>query len=110
MRRLLRLFRVSPPPARAVPIRAVPIRRPNASAGYYWSAARPPISGAQVRHRQFNLARRGLDPAEVRAFLNQVANELVALRAELARTHDENVRIKNALRDWQSQVGSRMMA
>ncbi|WP_233606676.1 DivIVA domain-containing protein [Micromonospora sp. Llam0] len=33
--------------------------------------------------------RRGLDPAEVRAFLHLVADELAALRAELAMTRDD---------------------
>ncbi|MEE6259287.1 DivIVA domain-containing protein [Plantactinospora sonchi] len=106
MRRLLRLFRSSPAPAP----RTIPGRPPNTGANYYWSAGRRAISESQVRHRQFNPARRGLDPTEVRGFLDQVANELVALRAELARTHEENVRIKNALRDWQSRFRSRMVA
>ncbi|MEO3742803.1 DivIVA domain-containing protein [Plantactinospora sp. B5E13] len=103
MRRLLRLFRSSPPP----PPRTLPS---NAPASYYWSASRRPISESQVRHRQFNLARRGLDPTEVRGFLHQVANELLALRGELARTQEENVRIKNALRDWQSRYRSQVSA
>ncbi|MFV2023001.1 DivIVA domain-containing protein, partial [Micromonospora sp. LOL_023] len=57
-----------------------------------------------VRDRQFgDRVRRGCDPTEVRAFLHLVADELTALRAELRSTQDENVRVKQALRDWQSE-------
>ena len=76
---------------------------PNGGA-YYRSVERAPISPGQVRDRRFgDRARRGCDPGEVRAFLHLVADELAALRAELATTRDENLRIKRALRDWQSQ-------
>jgi len=57
-----------------------------------------------VRDRRFgDRVRRGCDPVEVRAFLHLVADELTALRAELGSTREENVRVKQALRDWQSQ-------
>jgi len=56
-----------------------------------------------VRIQQFSGTRRGLDPDEVHAFLHRVADELSAVRAELARTRAENSRIKHALRDWQSR-------
>ncbi|ROO53030.1 DivIVA domain-containing protein [Micromonospora sp. Llam0] len=84
----------------------------NAGTRHYRAAARPSISPGLVRDRQFlDRTRRGLDPAEVRAFLHLVADELAALRAELAMTRDENVRIKQALRDWQSrQFQARMPA
>lgn len=62
-----------------------------------------PLSPGLVRDRQFPTVRRGLDPAEVHGFLRRVASELAALRAELAMTHDENVRLKDALRDWQAR-------
>ncbi|MDG4763761.1 hypothetical protein O7632_06500 [Solwaraspora sp. WMMD406] len=80
-------------------------RSPNAGAHYNTgSAARLSISPVQVRDRYFpDRARRGCDPGEVRAYLYLVADELAALRADLAATSDENVRIKQALRDWQSQ-------
>ena len=82
-----------------------PVRRsPNAVGHYYGRPARPSISPGLVRDRWFgDRARRGFDPTEVRAFLHLVADELTALRAELAAAQDENVRIKQALRDWQSQ-------
>lgn len=56
-----------------------------------------------MRGRQFTPARCGIDPTEVELFLGRVADDLAALHAELGRTRDENVRIKRALRDWQSR-------
>ncbi|MGN9895019.1 DivIVA domain-containing protein [Micromonospora sp. L31] len=63
-----------------------------------------------VRDRQFAAAgfgRRGLDPQEVRRFLHRVALELATLHHDVARLSDENVRIKRALRDWQSAQAQR---
>ena len=78
-------------------------RSPNGGA-YYRSVRRAPISPGQVRDRRFpEQTRHGYDQAEVRAFLHLVADELAALRAELAATRDENLRIKRALREWQSR-------
>ncbi|MDG4831557.1 hypothetical protein O7627_19955 [Solwaraspora sp. WMMD1047] len=78
-------------------------RSPNGGA-YYRSVRHEPISPGQVRDRRFpEHIRHGCDPGEVRAFLHLVADELAALRAELATTRDENLRIKQALREWQSQ-------
>ncbi|WSA12853.1 DivIVA domain-containing protein [Micromonospora sp. NBC_01813] len=80
------------------------MRRSRNAGAYYGTAVRPSISPGLVRDRQFHdRTRRGCDPTEVRAFLHVVADELTALRAELAATQDENDRIKQALRDWQSQ-------
>lgn len=77
-------------------------RIPNG--GAYYRAERAPISPGQVRDRRFpDRTRRGCDPGEVGAFLHLVADELAALRGELATTRDENRRIKQALRSWQSQ-------
>jgi hypothetical protein len=77
---------------------------PNAVGHYYGRPVRPSISPGMVRDRWFgDRVRRGCDPTEVRTFLHLVADELTALRAELRSTQDENVRIKQALRDWQSQ-------
>jgi cell division septum initiation protein DivIVA len=56
-----------------------------------------------VRQQRFGRARHGLDPVEVRAFLHGLADELAALTAELDRTRDENARVKQALRQWQSR-------
>ncbi|MGV9808455.1 DivIVA domain-containing protein [Micromonospora chersina] len=56
----------------------------------------------QIRERCFNVRRRGLDPAEIRTFLHQVADELTVAQTALRAVQEENVRIKNALRSWQS--------
>jgi DivIVA domain-containing protein len=56
-----------------------------------------------VRDQRFATVRRGLDPIEVHAFLARVAAEVAATRRELARTAEENARIKRALRSWQSR-------
>lgn len=50
----------------------------------------------------FNVRRRGFDPVEIRAFLHQVADELAVAQTALVAVQEENVRIKNALRAWQS--------
>ncbi|MEH0819222.1 MULTISPECIES: DivIVA domain-containing protein [unclassified Micromonospora] len=72
---------------------------------------RPPVAAAhhkqplrpwQIRERCFNVRRRGLDPVEIRAFLHRVADELTAAQTALVAVQEENVRIKNALRAWQS--------
>ncbi|MEV0153043.1 DivIVA domain-containing protein [Micromonospora sp. NPDC050686] len=63
---------------------------------------RPPLRPWQVRERCFNVRRHGLDPAEIRAFLHRVADELAVAQTALVAVQEENVRIKNALRDWQS--------
>lgn len=56
----------------------------------------------QIRERCFNGRRRGLDPVEIRAFLHRVADELAVAQTALVAVQEENVRIKNALRAWQS--------
>ncbi|MER7458915.1 DivIVA domain-containing protein [Micromonospora sp. NPDC126480] len=80
----------------------VPVGTGNAG-GHYRSAAYRPLSPGQVRERQFARVRRGVDATEVELFLRRVADDLAALHAELGRTRDENIRIKRALRDWQSR-------
>jgi DivIVA domain-containing protein len=98
-RRLLGLTHPQPAqPAQPGPAQIPRSRTPNsAPAGYYRSAASPPLSAGQVRDRQFRLARHGLDPNDVRGFLDRVAHELAAARAELANTREANVRIKTSL-------------
>uniref|UniRef100_UPI0038B2A08C DivIVA domain-containing protein n=1 Tax=Micromonospora acroterricola TaxID=2202421 RepID=UPI0038B2A08C len=56
----------------------------------------------QIRERCFNVRRRGLDPVEIRTFLHRVADELAVAQTALVAVQEENVRIKNALRAWQS--------
>jgi DivIVA domain-containing protein len=64
-----------------------------------------PLRPWHVRGRRFGFARlgrRGLDPDEVQGFLDRVADDLHQVYAELAASQDENLRIKTALRQWQS--------
>ncbi|WP_405429901.1 DivIVA domain-containing protein [Micromonospora sp. NBC_00617] len=72
---------------------------------YYRSATYLPLFPWQVRERRFRpipFARRGLDPDEVYAFLDRVAGDLSALHAALGDSRQETARIKDALRQWQS--------
>jgi DivIVA domain-containing protein len=92
MRNVLNLFR---------PARKRSSRPPNG--GWYRSETCRPLTVGQIRERQFRSVRRGLDPAEVHAFLYRVAGDLAAARRELVLTHEENARIKRALRSWQSR-------
>ncbi|MGC5378910.1 DivIVA domain-containing protein [Micromonospora sp. DT68] len=73
------------------------------NAGWYRSESCRPLTAGQIRERRFGVVRRGLDPAEVYAFLHRVAAELAVTRRDLAVTTEENVRIKRALRSWQSR-------
>ncbi|MFY1636392.1 DivIVA domain-containing protein [Solwaraspora sp. WMMB335] len=69
------------------------------------SAAYRPIRPWQVRNQRFGpagVATRGLNPVEVAAFLDRVAYDLSVIYAELDRTREQNDRIKDALRRWQS--------
>lgn len=50
----------------------------------------------------FNHRRRGVDPAEIRAFLHRVADELTLAQAALVAAQEENGRIRRALHVWQS--------
>ncbi|MBY8871790.1 DivIVA domain-containing protein [Micromonospora sp. PLK6-60] len=78
-------------------------RRPDAPQPAPTSATnRAPLRPWQVRERCFNVRRHGLDPAEIRAFLHRVADDLAVAQTALVAVQEENVRIKNALRDWQS--------
>ncbi|MFY1635839.1 DivIVA domain-containing protein [Solwaraspora sp. WMMB335] len=82
-------------------------RVPNNSRNQRPSAYRP-IRPWQIRSHRFTTIGglagrgRGLDPAEVAAFLDRVAHDLGVLYAELDRTIEQNDRIKNALRRWQT--------
>ncbi|MFJ8578418.1 DivIVA domain-containing protein [Micromonospora sp. NPDC093277] len=73
---------------------------------YYRSATYRLLRPWQVRERRFRptrLGRRGLDPQEVREFLDRVAGDLAAVYDALAQSRQETDRIKNALRRWQSE-------
>ncbi|WP_412102987.1 DivIVA domain-containing protein [Plantactinospora sp. KLBMP9567] len=82
-------------------------RRPPRRLGRsYRSAAYRPLLPSQVRLRRFTpvgLTGRGVDPVEVTAFLDQVASDLARAYNELATVREQNARIKDALRRWQSR-------
>ena len=81
--------------------------------GYCRSAAYSPLRPWQVRGRQFRSTRRwrrGLDPGEVREFLDQVADDLASVYAALGVSRQEADRIKDALRCWQSEQAERAHA
>ncbi|MFV2009885.1 MULTISPECIES: DivIVA domain-containing protein [unclassified Micromonospora] len=66
-----------------------------------------PIRPWQIRaHRFPTIPRRGggrgLDPGEVAAFLERIGHDLGIVYAELDRTYEQNDRIKDALRRWQT--------
>jgi DivIVA domain-containing protein len=76
----------------------------------YRSSAYLPLLPWQVRERRFRstrLGRRGLDPAEVQAFLDRVAGDLSAVHQALGESQKETARIKDALRRWQSEQAQR---
>ncbi|WBB78791.1 DivIVA domain-containing protein [Micromonospora sp. WMMD882] len=65
-----------------------------------------PLYPAQVRDRRFRrtrLGRRGLDPEDVRRFLDRVALELAAAQEAADRARRETAHVKDALRRWQSE-------
>ncbi len=83
--------------------------RPRHLAGTeYRSSSYVPLGPWQVRGRRFSTARRGLHPEEVATFLDRVANDLARVYAELARSQEENRRVKDALRQWQSRQAPSM--
>ncbi|WP_030488560.1 hypothetical protein [Micromonospora chokoriensis] len=76
----------------------------------YGGTLSPRLHPSLVRDRQFAAAgfgRRGVDPQEVRRFLHRVALELATLHKDVERLTNENIRIKRALRDWQSAQANR---
>ncbi|MFY1704264.1 DivIVA domain-containing protein [Micromonospora sp. WMMA1923] len=69
-----------------------------------------PVRPWQVRWRRFRtvgLFRRGLDPVDVHEFLRQVADDLAVLYDRLDSSREEAGRVRDALRDWQSEYARR---
>ncbi|MGW0430940.1 DivIVA domain-containing protein [Micromonospora sp. NPDC003197] len=61
-----------------------------------------------IRFRRTRVGRRGLVEEQVYAFVRRVVDELIARDAAEDGLREENARLKQALRDWQSrQAGSR---
>jgi DivIVA domain-containing protein len=64
------------------------------------------LTPEQIRTSTFTrspLGRRGFNEDEVNAFTHRLAEELAARDAEVVRLIDENHRLKQAMRDWQSE-------
>lgn len=83
-----------------------PVGRQRSDGVPYRSNFCLPLIPAQVRARRFRrtrLGRRGLDPVEVRAFLDRVALDLAYAQEAAERARQETHRIKEALRRWQSE-------
>ncbi|MEU1841132.1 DivIVA domain-containing protein [Micromonospora chersina] len=62
----------------------------------------------QVRERRFKqvgMGRRGLEPGDVYAFLDRVADDLAVAYAALDASRRETATIKDALHRWQSEQG-----
>ncbi|MFE9691900.1 DivIVA domain-containing protein [Micromonospora sp. NPDC005806] len=85
-------------------------RPARGSGATYRSGAYTSLLPWQVRERRFKpvgLGRRGLDPADVYAFLDRVAGDLAAVHAALAASRRETAVVKDALRRWQSDQARR---
>lgn len=93
---------------RALMLRQNSARRLYATVGKYRSATYARLRPWQVRQRQFATTWRGLHPAEVTAYLDRIADDLTGLYTELAYVREENQRIKDALRSWQSSQAPSM--
>lgn len=94
-------------------LRELMLRRNSARRLYAVVGAHQPTTQVrlrpwQVRQRRFATTWRGLHPAQVAAFLDRVANDLASLYKELAWVYEENQRIKDALRAWQSSQAPSM--
>ena len=67
----------------------------------YLSGVRP--LPQHVRAASFDTRLRGLDPTQVYAYLNRLADEMERLHRELTTANTEAERIRQALRQWQSR-------
>ncbi|MGW0436601.1 DivIVA domain-containing protein [Micromonospora sp. NPDC003197] len=85
--------------------RCRPARHRRADGASYRSRFCVPLDPGDVRSRRFRrarLGRRGVDPDEVRAFLDRVALELAYAQESAQQARRDSQRIKDALRCWQS--------
>ncbi|MEV1289391.1 DivIVA domain-containing protein [Micromonospora sp. NPDC049679] len=109
-RQLIRdLVRAVAEPGPVAPVVATRIAGQIGGRGYCARRAMR-VLPAEVRRKQFSLTkfgRRGLDPAEVDHFLNRVAEEMNALYRDLSTSQEHAGRLRNALREWQSQNARR---
>jgi DivIVA domain-containing protein len=64
----------------------------------------PRLTAERVRSAWFRRSwRRGVDAAEVQAFLDRVAEELDLLARDLAAERAVSARLNGALRDWRTR-------
>ncbi|MBQ1027484.1 DivIVA domain-containing protein [Micromonospora sp. C95] len=61
------------------------------------------LQAHHIRAVEFDRRWRGLDPAQVHAYLDRVADEIDRLHRELTTANTEAERIRQALRQWQSR-------
>ncbi|MER7164864.1 DivIVA domain-containing protein [Micromonospora sp. NPDC000207] len=81
-------------------------RHRQADGAVYRARNYVPLVPAQVQGWRFGrtpLGRRGLDPDDVQNFLDRIAVELTDAREAAERARQETRRIKDALRQWQSE-------
>jgi DivIVA domain-containing protein len=67
----------------------------------YLSGERP--LPQHVRAASFDTRLHGLDPTQVYAYLNQLADEMERLHRELTTANTEAERIRQALRQWHTR-------
>ncbi|RKR86282.1 DivIVA domain-containing protein [Micromonospora pisi] len=73
-----------------------------------YPAADARLHSHHVRAEAFGTRWRGLDPAEVHAYLHRVADELDSLHRDLANARADAERAKQGLRQWQTRhIGCR---
>src|SRR5262249_17324275 len=97
-----------PAPAPA-PVPGEPIRQGPSSLlapGQLVAGQARRMTPEQVRTTTFSrspLSRRGIHEEEVASFVHRVADELANRETEINRLLDENHRLKQAMRDWQTE-------
>ncbi|MEV0430280.1 cell division protein DivIVA [Micromonospora sp. NPDC049836] len=68
----------------------------------YGSGLPARLTAHEARIRVFDSRGPGVDPDQVREFQAQVADELAELHRWIRRLGEENGRLRQALRDWQT--------
>jgi cell division septum initiation protein DivIVA len=58
-----------------------------------------------VRQQEFPVKLQGVDPEEVYAFRNRLADEVAALHREVAVLYQENHRLRETLHKWRAEHG-----
>ncbi|MEV1289966.1 DivIVA domain-containing protein [Micromonospora sp. NPDC049679] len=110
VQQLVRIFTTAVTPARADTVAiSTPVAQHTPGSVYHARRVSRVLPG-EVRRKRFSptkFGRRGLDPSEVHHFLNRVAEEMNALYRDLSASQEHAARLRNALREWQTQNASR---